>query len=75
MSEEQQKKVDKLQPSLLFSLKPAFMRLARQMSYVSKEMNRWMIQPSGIAKAEMAVKPKPRSEVAKPAAPPPQLNN
>jgi hypothetical protein len=70
MSEEQQKKVDKLAAESIVFTETSVYAFSPQMSYVSKEMiagdpafwNR---------KAEMAVKPKPKKRVAKPAAPPP----
>lgn len=70
MSEDQQKKVDKLAAESIVFTETSVYAFSPQMSYVSKEMiagdpafwNR---------KAEMAVKPKPKKRVAKPAAPPP----
>lgn len=70
MSEDQQKKVDKLAVESIVFTETSVYAFSPQMSYVSKEMiagdpafwNR---------KAEMAVKPKPKKRVAKPAAPPP----
>jgi hypothetical protein len=70
MSEDQQKKVDKLAADSIVFTETSVYAFSPQMSYVSKEMiagdpafwNR---------KADMAVKPKPKKRVAKPAAPPP----
>jgi len=70
MSEDQQKRVDKLAAESIVFTETSVYAFSPQMSYVSKEMiagdpafwNR---------KAEMAVKPKPKKRVAKPAAPPP----
>jgi hypothetical protein len=70
MSEDQQKKADKLAAESIVFTETSVYAFSPQMSYVSKEMiagdpafwNR---------KAEMAVKPKPKKRVAKPVAPPP----
>jgi hypothetical protein len=70
MSEDQQKKVDKLAADSIVFTETSVYAFSPQMSYVSKEMiagdpafwNR---------KAEMAVKPKPKKRVAKPSPPPP----
>jgi hypothetical protein len=70
MSEDQQKKVDKLAADSIVFTETSVYAFSPQMSYVSKEMiagdpafwNR---------KAEMAVKPKPKKRVTKPVAPPP----
>lgn len=70
MSEDQQKKADKLAAESIVFTETSVYAFNPQMSYVSKEMaagdpafwNR---------KAEMAVKPKPKKRMAKPVAPPP----
>jgi hypothetical protein len=70
MSEDQQKKADKLAVESIVFAETSVYAFNPQMSYVSKEMiagdpafwNR---------KAEMAVKPKPKKRVAKPVAPQP----
>lgn len=70
MSEDQQKKADKLAAESIVFTETSVYAFSPQMSYVSKEMiagdptfwNR---------KAEMAVKPRPKKRVAKPVAPPP----
>ncbi|MGZ8844503.1 MAG: hypothetical protein ACXW18_12630 [Pyrinomonadaceae bacterium] len=70
MSDDQQKKADKLAAESVVFTETSVYAFSPQMSYVSKEMiagdpafwNR---------KAEMAVKPKPKKRVAKAVAPPP----
>jgi hypothetical protein len=70
MSEEQQKKVDKLAAESIVFTETSVYAFSPQMSYVSKEMIAG--DPAfWTRKAEMAVKPKPKKRVAKPAAPPP----
>lgn len=70
MSEDQQKKADKLAAESILFTETSVYALSPQMSYVSKEMIAgdpafWNPKPA------MAVRPKPKKRVAKPVAPPP----